>query len=124
MEKEKTKSDLDFIEELTGERPKTSEEAIEIYNKYEKGQKRGYIISRIIDYVLLTILIIAVVIAQINGKYIQKEIIQVETCNGVPTPEGIKTLEGLGWNVTKEETKTKSKEQIQVGEMWNGQKEN
>lgn len=65
-------------------------------NKEEKEERRGTNIVTIIDWVLITILIITVIIAQVNGKYINKEIIEIETCNGAPTPEGLMTLEELG----------------------------
>lgn len=62
-----------------------------------------------IDAVLLTILIITVIYAQIIGKYVNKEVITVETCYGEPTSNGIQTLKELGYGVQKTPTEEDTK---------------
>lgn len=55
----------------------------------------------IIDTILIITLLVFVIYAQIQGKYVDKEIITIETCQGQPTTEGITKLQELGYEVQK-----------------------
>lgn len=50
---------------------------------------KGKTIWHIIDITILLFLISVIIFAQIEGKFIKKEVKIVETCNGIPTNPNI-----------------------------------
>lgn len=72
--------------------------------------EKGELIIKIIDWTLLIILLIAIIYAQIQGKYTNVEIKTIETCNGIPTnPENqqrINEITGMkNWSINTNYTK-------------------
>lgn len=64
-------------------------------NGNNKSESKRPKVIYIIDIILLSILIIAVIYAQVRGAYVDTEIIPYEVCNGEITQEGMKTLKNL-----------------------------